>query len=256
MKMSLPRVSRFLPKERGFTLIELTISMALSLTVLASTMALMSNQSKVYSNQEQLSEVAQSVRSSVNFIARRVRMMGYDSTDSKLFGLTDVSFQNSGVDITSNSALYFTCDAGNSSSVGADDGVVGNFVGERYAFYINNDNELMLGGIDPLTGDLDTANSVVLSENVVSLSFEYVYSNGTTSAGPDGVLGNADDNLPKDAGDTDFSNNLSEVRRVIITIVGRTAVGDDSNITPSNPGGFRYSTYTTSIAPKNMASVF
>lgn len=64
-------------RQRGMTLLELVIALAASLAVGASVFALMVNQRRVYEQQENLSQLQQSLRIAMDFIERNVTLAGY-----------------------------------------------------------------------------------------------------------------------------------------------------------------------------------
>jgi type IV pilus assembly protein PilW len=63
---------------RGFTLIEILIAMAIGAVVMAAIVDTFITQRKSYDLQEQISEMIQSARISVDMISRDVRMAGYN----------------------------------------------------------------------------------------------------------------------------------------------------------------------------------
>ncbi len=65
-------------KERGFTLVELLIGMAVGLIVLGALASTFIIQSRSYDVQEQVVEMVQSARAAMDMISHEVRMAGYD----------------------------------------------------------------------------------------------------------------------------------------------------------------------------------
>lgn len=73
--------------ERGFTLVELLIAMAIALVVLTSISSAFIMQRKTYDVQEQITEMTQGARAALDMISREVKMAGYDPTGSGSFSL-------------------------------------------------------------------------------------------------------------------------------------------------------------------------
>lgn len=67
--------------ERGFTLIEIMVSMVISSLVVAGIYGVYTIQQRSYTTQEKVTEIQQRLRSAVDFISRDIRMAGY-STDT------------------------------------------------------------------------------------------------------------------------------------------------------------------------------
>lgn len=215
-------------------------------------MNLFGNQRKVYSTQEQITAIEQNIRTAMDFISKRTRMMGYDPRGSKLFGLTSASFVTRGAGIVNATSLYFTCDRGSLSGAGMGNGTLENVIGERYAFYLSG-TDLMLGDINPDTGAL-LNQGIVLANNVDLFNITYFYSNGIDSTGKDKLPATNDDFLPS-GGNIDTGSDLDDVRRIIVTIRGRSAVSDPDYTSPIDRTGFRAATYSSSISPRNLHSV-
>jgi len=64
-------------RERGFTLTELLIAMAISLVVIASISSVFISQRKTYDVQEQITEMIQNGRAAMDMISGEIRMTGY-----------------------------------------------------------------------------------------------------------------------------------------------------------------------------------
>jgi len=68
-------------KERGFTLVELLVAMAISGIVMAAVYTAFVTQQKSYTVQDQVAEMQQNARVGLDMIAREVRMAGYGQPD-------------------------------------------------------------------------------------------------------------------------------------------------------------------------------
>jgi len=238
-------------EESGFSLIEMMMSIALSLVILAGVMNLFNNQRKVYSVQEQVSDMEQNVRSSMDFIIARVRMMGYDPSASNNFGLTNNTFLNSSTAITDAVTLSFTRDVGDPPPNGASpaNGVLDNNVNERFSFYLSG-TDLMLGNIDIGTGSVN--GGTVLASNIDLFNITYTYGDETTSLGLDGIAATADDILPNDLS---ANIGLNDVKSITIAIRGRTSAADPNYTNPIDGTGFRKTTHLSTVTPRNLDSV-
>ncbi|WP_446009229.1 prepilin-type N-terminal cleavage/methylation domain-containing protein [Candidatus Electrothrix sp.] len=64
--------------DNGFTLIEIMVSMVISSLVIAGIYGVYTIQQRSYTVQEQVSEMQQRIRGAVDYMARNIRMAGYD----------------------------------------------------------------------------------------------------------------------------------------------------------------------------------
>ncbi|MCI5189346.1 MAG: prepilin-type N-terminal cleavage/methylation domain-containing protein [Candidatus Electrothrix sp. AS4_5] len=67
-------------KDKGFTLVEIMVSMVISSLVMAGIYGVYTIQQRSYTVQEQVSEMQQRIRSALDFMTRNIRMAGYDPT--------------------------------------------------------------------------------------------------------------------------------------------------------------------------------
>ncbi|MFQ5965153.1 MAG: PilW family protein [Candidatus Scalinduaceae bacterium] len=73
--------------ERGFTIMELIVSVAIGMVILVVSLSMFYVQRKTFIAQEQLSEVQQNVRAAMDIIKREVKMAGYDPTGAGFDGI-------------------------------------------------------------------------------------------------------------------------------------------------------------------------
>lgn len=73
--------------KRGFTLIEVVIGLAICLILMVVTVNIFQVQRKSYSMQEQVSEMQQNIRASMDMMVREIRMAGYDPTGAGFAGI-------------------------------------------------------------------------------------------------------------------------------------------------------------------------
>jgi len=91
-------MSRSLNTERGFSLIELLSSIAISGIILAAITATFISQSRSYDAQEQINGMQQGARAAMDMITREVRMAGYNTNGAAVFdgityNLTEIRIQ-------------------------------------------------------------------------------------------------------------------------------------------------------------------
>jgi len=79
--------------ERGFTIIELVVGLAISLILLGVAVKIFLVQQRSYNVQEQLSEMQQNIRSAMDIIVRETKMAGYNPTGAGFNGITYDTFQ-------------------------------------------------------------------------------------------------------------------------------------------------------------------
>lgn len=75
-------------REKGFTLVELLIAMALALVIITALSSAFISQRKTYAVQEQVSEMVQNARAAMDMITREVKMAGYDPMKTLTLGTT------------------------------------------------------------------------------------------------------------------------------------------------------------------------
>ncbi|MCF6154296.1 MAG: prepilin-type N-terminal cleavage/methylation domain-containing protein [Candidatus Brocadia sp.] len=73
--------------ERGFTLVELVIGLAISLILMGVAVSMLNVQRKSYSFQEQVTEMQQNIRAATDMMVREIRMAGYDPSGAGFTGI-------------------------------------------------------------------------------------------------------------------------------------------------------------------------
>jgi type IV pilus assembly protein PilW len=173
--------------DRGFTLTELLVAMALSAVVMASIGYVYYTQQKSYLVQENLAAAQQNLRSAMYFMERDIRMAGYDPTLKAGAGIT----------IANVAKLEFTKDDnGDGKSTFPGD--------ERIRYALTNDNdEDGIADAFPCNIGRDTGGGLQsIAENIDALNFVYLGSNGNPTT------------------------IISQIRTVQVTIVARTGRAD------------------------------
>jgi type IV pilus assembly protein PilW len=72
----------------GFTLLEVMVSIAIGMVVLAAVTTTFMSQTKFYNAQEQINEMEQNARGAMDIITRELKMAGYRPTGMTLTGVT------------------------------------------------------------------------------------------------------------------------------------------------------------------------
>ncbi len=151
-------------RESGFTLVELLVTMVISLVVMGGIYSTYYSQQKSYLAQEQVAAMQQNLRAAMYNIADEIRMAGYDATGSNLFGLVA---NGSDGRITDANNIYFTLDWDG-------DGVVDVNGDEQKAFRLNN------GNLEKYS--TDAVDWQTVAENIDALNFAYLDEDGNVTA--------------------------------------------------------------------------
>ncbi|WP_321370653.1 prepilin-type N-terminal cleavage/methylation domain-containing protein [uncultured Desulfuromusa sp.] len=96
----------------GFTLVELIVAVAISGVIMTGIYSAFKTQQDSYLVQEQVAEVQQNIRASIDYMMRDLRMAGFDPTQSGNFSITDVRSRDldNVLDVGGNPAITFTVD--------------------------------------------------------------------------------------------------------------------------------------------------
>jgi len=155
-------------RDRGFTLVELLIAMAVGMIVLGATYSLFTIQSKQLGNQDVIAEMQQNARIAMDMVSREVRMAGYNPT-----GATP----KPGIITAGANSITFTTDITNTAGTGNPDGLTDG--PNEYITY-----DLYTSGVVQALGRKSTssASRQPVVEYVDLLSFTYLDANGTATA--------------------------------------------------------------------------
>lgn len=144
----------------GFTLMELLVSMGISMAILGAITGTFMTQTRFYNAQEQVNEMQQNSRAAIDLMTREIKQAGYDPTDA---GITGVTY--------STTELRIKADIDGNGTI--DDNSEENVV---YTFDSTNKQIKRAFG---------TNAAVVLAENISGFTFNYLTAagaNATTSA--------------------------------------------------------------------------
>jgi len=217
---------------RGFTLTEILVVMAISGIVIAGIYTMYSSQNRSYMTQEQIAAMQQNLRAAIYFMEREIQMAGCDPSQTNAPGI-----------LTANkNSIHFTSDLnGNENTSDSNEDI-------QYSLYdYGSDGDTDLGRKTGVAGSLQA-----LAENIDALDFVYLDSNG----------GQLDDD-----GMGNVTTSIPSIRSIQITMVAKTGRAErgyvDNNayfnqvdlvnpILPAQNDNFRRKLITTEIKCRNL----
>lgn len=220
---------------KGFTLPEILVAMAIASVVMAGIYSAYSSQQRSYIVQEQVAGMQQNVRASMDLMEREIRMAGYDPTGGA--GAKIIT-----ADIAE---LQFSIDVNGDGDFTKPGSPPGNDTNEqiRYALKLDADRDGIADGSPCGLGRATWGSGLMpVAENIDALNFVY---------------------LDKDGNPT---TTLKEIRTVQITLVARTGRGDSrykdtaiyrnqqgAVILPQQNDNFRRKLLTAQVNCRNLA---
>lgn len=153
------------PLNRGFSLVELLVAMAISLIVMAAVFKVYTTQQDSYLLQEQIAEVQQNARTAKYIMIREIRMAGYDP-----IGTANAGFESAAAD-----SVSFTMD------ITAEDGFI-TLPGDRITYKIED---------EILKRDEGSNQFLGVVENIEAIGFAYAFdadSDGSIDTGAGGNI--------------------------------------------------------------------
>ena len=221
-------------RQKGFTLVEMIVAMAVTMIVMAAIFVTYKSQQDSYLSQEQVAEMQQNLRTAFYMMARDIRMAGYDPTGDAGAGMVTANATNINftMDITGGENDGNNND-GDSQIDEADEHYDGDIadIGDNITYAIAGGNLVRN----------DTSGNQVVANNIDWLDFEYLDWQGNVTA------------------------TLAEIRSIQITLVARAGRIDrefTNNLVYQNqqnsrsytaPGdNFRRRVLSTTIQCRNM----
>jgi type IV pilus assembly protein PilW len=202
--------------DRGFTIVELVVGLAIGLIILGVAVKIFLVQQRAYNLQEQLSEMQQNIRSAMDMIVRETKMAGYNPTRAA-FDVIVPPTKGIIYDATK-TKLQILADLTDDEDTGNPDGDT------------DDANEDITYTYDPtyLQIKRDTGGGgQPLAENITEFTFDYLNASG------------------------DGTSTSTDIRQIEITITGRTAK-PDPDLKRVDEEGYRYGTLTTLVTPENL----
>jgi type IV pilus assembly protein PilW len=142
----------------GFTLIELMVSMAISLVVLAAIAGTFTVQTRQNSAEEQIGQMQQNVRGALDLMIREIQMAGYKPAGGSF----------NGVETSTSTALRIKLDL-NSSGDETDDAT------DDISYSFDNSTGLITRTLN------NTGDSATVADNITGFSFTYLDANGAST---------------------------------------------------------------------------
>lgn len=178
---------------RGFTLVELMITIAMAGIIVAAVYSMHIIQQKTYASQDQVTAMQQNIRAAVYSMVSELRMAGYDPTFSSSASITAASV----------ATFRFTADL--------DEDGVNTGTNETITYALSGDadnNGVADSGSSQLTRDTGSG-AQPLAENIEAIEFLYTMEDGTRTTTP-----------------TTQQITQKQIRAVTISILARTGFAD------------------------------
>ncbi|MBA3013153.1 MAG: prepilin-type N-terminal cleavage/methylation domain-containing protein [Desulfobacula sp.] len=213
---------------RGFTLIELMVAMALVGIVIAGIISSYTGQQEAHLSQKQVVEMQQHIRAGLYIMAREIRMAGYDPYG----GSSGAGIVSAGTGASSASPLTFTLVADDDGQDNAQDTNGDGFAdtadgtvdesGElkSISFYLYDSAVL---GLNNLGMRIGSGNVQAIAENILPAGFSFVYLNsaGTVLAPPVNVnsIAAIQINITAQVDTGEVDHTIQNATRTVSTIV-------------------------------------
>ncbi len=159
--------------EKGFTLVELLVSMVIAAVVMTSVFSGYSAQQRSYVVQEEVAAMHQNLRAAMYFMEREIRMAGCDPTGAA----------GAGIENAESTWIQFTEDFRGQASNSPPDGAIKLAQEERIRYYLVGGDLVR----DTNPGVVEDKSDMVVAENIASLTFDYLDSSSATTAVLDNI---------------------------------------------------------------------
>jgi type IV pilus assembly protein PilW len=226
---------------KGFTLTEILVAMAIAGVVMAGIYSAYSSQQRSYIVQEQVAGMQQNLRASMDLMEREIRMAGYDPT----------GYAGAKIITADIAELKFTIDLNGNRDVSSSTGNANEQI--RYSLTVSGGlgREVWGSGLQLVAENIDALNFVYLDQRL---------SDGIDNDG-DGFIDEYDE-----ASMAFPVANTEDIRAVQITLVARTGRGDPrykdtaiyrnqqgAVILPQQNDNFRRKLFTAQVCCRNLA---
>lgn len=171
----------------GFTLIELMVSIAIGLVVLASVATTFISQTRAYSAQEQINQMEQNLRGALDIMSREIKMAGYKPNGGSVSGVVSYS----------STALTIQADLDGDGAVLAS-GTGSSTAYEQIVYSYDSVNK-------KITRQVGDGTVTTLAENISAFSFTYYQSQSSGGAA---------------------ATSASNIRQIKVAMTGKTAKPD------------------------------
>lgn len=191
---------------KGFTLVELMVAMAISSIITASIYLAYTTQQKMYTTQNAVVEMQQNIRAALLVMGDELRMAGYDPNQLGTAGITSASATTlTFTAVADNDGLdNDNADGDNDSSTGADEpGELKTVTYDLYDAYSN--------GINDIGRKVGNGNKNALAENIENMEFLYILNDNSQTTAPS-------------------TSDLKKIRSVRVSILARSVRQDRDSI--------------------------
>lgn len=235
--------------QKGFTLVELVIAVAISGIILAAIYQMFIGQRKSYSLQNEITEMQQTVRASENMMLREIRMAGYKLPDM------DIGIDVPGTSFTNGEKEAFEEATSQSVAFTSDVDGDGKMETIRYSLKKNSLVREMWRWDVQKGGWKKSGGARSLSEYIEHLQFSY-----WILADDEGLNNDRDDDgdlYADEEGELLFTNQPNKeerehIRMVRLTLTAKSSRPDPHYVHPLYGDHFRRITLTSTIQPRNM----
>lgn len=209
-------------KDKGFTLVEMMIAIAVGMLVLSAVYTVFNLQNKLLGDQEQIAELHQNARIAMDMMVREISMAGYNQTTDPLTipslprctsALVAAGTSCVGITNAASDTITFTADLNGNGSIAADSSNPNENI--TYSVYSSS-------GI-PALGRTSNGSRQPVAEYVESLLFTY------------------------------DSATLESIRQIKITIRARTSNPDPGYTDPIYGDNYRRYTLSSFAFPRNLS---
>jgi type IV pilus assembly protein PilW len=222
--------------DRGFTLVELMITLAVSTLIAAALYSTYILQQRTYVNQGAVVEMQQNARVAIDFLSLDLRMAGYDPMNNNIGGITAAD----------SVSISFTADMDKSGGLGTTASLASE---NEYFSYALANNVVDGVTIPTLCRSASTSpgiNCQPMADYIERLEFRYMYENGTAAT------------------TTPAAGTFNDIRAVQVTMLARAAKPDSKftnttayttasgTVWPAANDGFRRRMLITQIDLRNM----